>query len=109
MPEMRIGIPKMERARLKEIPARSKSGEEGPCAFPHNAQGSHGRPTGNSTTASRSGGSRKIGAFRGPQAIHNCHVGSDAHALFPTLGRSTWSGHATPSGHSAANHATRRS
>jgi len=69
-------LAKMERTRLKETRARSKSGEETTCAPPHSAQGSHDRPTGNSAIASRSGRSRKVGAFGEAKAA----IETDVHA-----------------------------
>jgi hypothetical protein len=63
-----IIIAKMERARLKEVPARSKSGKEETHAPANGAQGSHDR--GRSVSiASRSGHGRKVGALSGAQAM----------------------------------------
>jgi hypothetical protein len=61
-------LAKMERARLKEIPARSKSGEERTHAPANGTQGSHDRRRGISAIASRSGLGRKVGALAEAEA-----------------------------------------
>lgn len=64
---------KMERARLKEVPARSKSWEEATYAPANGAQGSHDRGR-LVTVASRTGNSRKVGALGGAQAMFDRHA-----------------------------------
>lgn len=72
-------LAKMERARPKEIPARSKSGEERTHAPANNAQGSHDRRRGISPIASRSGRGRKIRSFVQAQEV----FGEKDHATSP--------------------------
>lgn len=82
-------LSKKERTRLKETRARSKSGEETTCAPPHSAQGSHDRPTGNSTIASLSGRSRKVGALGEAKEMVRGHgAGAEVAATGATPNRS---------------------
>lgn len=91
-------LAKMERARLKEIAARSKSGEEGTCAPSNSAQGSHDRRRAISAIASRSGHGREIGAFL---QTHEVDEGERHATSFS--GRATFSGHGLVAGQLSEN------